>query len=178
MSNGKSDRTKPEGGAAPRAADIEIGGLFRGLGNFVELLGDMVEAGQQSAGRSGEFTVKGLGEQAKGVYGVSVKVGIGGETELKPFGNIRSTKEGTEAADIREPLIDVFDEADEVVVVAELPGASDNSIQVEASGDVLSLASSGTRRYGKEIHLPCAVAADTLRRTYKNGLLEIRIGKA
>ena len=178
MSDGKHDRTKEHGGTAPPAADVGFGALFRGLGNFVELLGDMVEAGQQSAGRSGEFTVKGLGERAKGVYGVSVKIGIGGETELKPFGNIRSTKDGAEAADIREPLIDIFDEADEVVVVAELPGASDDSIQVEASGDVLSLASSGTRRYAKKIHLPCAVAADTLRRTYKNGLLEIRIGKA
>lgn len=175
------NNSSSKGGRGPEReakADIGIAGLFRGLGNFVEFLGQMAEAGEHIAERSGEFDLKGLGDKARGVYGVRVQVGLGGETKLQSFGNIKPTERGPEIVDVREPLIDVFDEANEVIVVSELPGASDKSIQIEISGDILKLSSTGERRYAKEVLLPCAVDEKTIRRSYKNGLLEIRVTKA
>jgi HSP20 family protein len=158
--------------------DIGFGSLFKGLGDFVGVLGKLVEAGEERMERTGEFKVKGLGDKARGVYGVSVRVGLGGEPHVERFGNIRTTHEGPEVVDVREPLIDVFDEEKEIVIAAELPGVKDNAIEVDIRGDVLSLSSSGDRRYAKEVLLPSAVDAASLKRSFNNGLLELRLKKA
>jgi HSP20 family protein len=168
----------PGRGPGHGSADVGFAALFKGLGNFVELLGDIVESGENTMERTGEFKPHGLGDKARGVYGVRVRVGLGGETSVEPFGNIRSSPKGPEVVDVREPLIDVFDEEDEVMIVAELPGASEEAIKVEIEGDVLSLTSSGARRYAKEVLLPCAVDAASLTRAYRNGVLELKVKKA
>ncbi len=170
-------RKKTGAGEAEPVVDIGFGSLFKGLGDFVGILGNLVEAGEQQINRTGEFKVKGLGDKAQGVYGVSVRVGIGGEPHVERFGNIRATTEGAEVVDVREPLIDVFDEGDEIVIAAELPGVKEDAIQIEVRGDVLALSSSGERRYSKEVLLPSSVDAASMKRSFKNGLLELRLKK-
>ena len=44
-------------------------------------------------------------------------------------------------------------------------------------GDVLALSSSGERRYSKEVLLPSPVDAASMKRSFKNGLLELRLKK-
>ncbi len=179
MSSRKTSSRKAAGRAdADQTVEIGFGSLFKGLGDFVGLLGNLVEAGEKQVNRSGEFKVKGLGEKAHGVYGVSVRVGIGGEPHVERFGNIRATSEGPEVVDVREPLIDVFDEGSEIVVAAELPGVKEDAIEIEVRGDVVALSSSGERRYAKEVLLPSLVDAASLRRSFKNGLLELRLKKS
>ncbi len=172
-----SSRSRARAGEGHATVEIGLGSLFKGLGDFVDVLGKLVEAGEQQASQTGEFKVKGLGDKARGVYGVSVRVGLGGEPQVERFGNIRATREGPEIVDVREPLIDVFDEEGEVVVAAELPGVSEDAIQIDIRGDVLALNSTGERRYTKEVLLPCPVDPAGMRRSFKNGLLELRLKK-
>jgi HSP20 family protein len=73
-SSGK--KAGPEAGEP--VVDIGLGSLFKGLSGFVDVLGKLAEASGQQTNRTGEFKVKGLGDNAHGVYGVSVRVGIGG----------------------------------------------------------------------------------------------------
>lgn len=169
-------RARPAEGHAE--VDIGFGSLFKGLGDFVGVLGKLVEAGEQQVERTGEFKVKGLGDKGHGVYGVSVRVGIGGEPHIERFGNIRPTREGPEVVDVREPLIDVFDEDKEIVIAAELPGVKEEAIEVEVQGDILTLSASGERRYAKEVLLPSPVDPASLKRSFKNGLLELRLKKS
>ena len=157
--------------------DLGFGGLFKGLGDFIDLLGEMIETGEEEVTRTGEFGVKGLGEKARGVYGFSVRTGIGGIPRVEHFGNIRSTEEGPVVAEVREPLVDVFDEDQEIVIVAELPGVGEEEIHIEVQDDILSLGTTGERKYAKEILLPEVVEATTLRKTYRNGILELRLKK-
>jgi HSP20 family protein len=158
--------------------DLGFGGLFKGLGDFIDLLGDMIETGEEEVTRSGEFRVKGLGDKAKGVYGFSVRTGIGGIPQVERFGNIRSSEEGPVVAEVREPLVDVFDEEQEIVIVAELPGVAEDEVHIEVQDDILSLETTGQRKYAKEILLPEPVDAETLQKAYKNGILELRLRKA
>ena len=64
--------------------------------------------------KSGEFHQ----QDVKGVYGFSVKVGLGdkGDQEIKvePFGNVRRDESSGETVvqEIREPVVDVFEEKD------------------------------------------------------------------
>ena len=154
MTSQKGSARKRAAKAGGEAVDVGFGALFKGLGDFVGVLGNMVETGENQINRTGEFKVKGLGDKAHGVYGMSVRVGIGGEPHIERFGNIRTTAEGPE------------------VVV------SGDAIDIEVRGDVLALSSSGERRYAKETLLPSPVDPGSLRRSFKNGLLELRLKKS
>lgn len=165
---------------AKEGLDIQLGGLFRGLGDAVDMIDKLVEAGKKHAEHQGEFDVKGLGDKVRGVYGFSIKTGIGGDrsTRVEPFGNVHSSKEGIVVDEVREPLVDVFDEGKEIVVTAELPGARESEITVELDGDVLAIKSQGERHYAKDVPLPSKIDGKSLQKKYNNGILEIRARKA
>jgi HSP20 family protein len=153
-----------------------LGGIFKGLGNFIELLGEMTEEGQEEVTRTGE--VKGPG-RTRAMYGFTVKIGAGGVPEVERFGTVRAPKMGAAVEEVREPVVDVFDEGNEVVVIAEMPGVEESDIQFEIKEDILLLsARHEERKYSKEVLLPCAVLADTAKASYANGILELRVTKA
>ncbi|MBI4671553.1 MAG: Hsp20/alpha crystallin family protein [Chloroflexi bacterium] len=156
--------------------DLGFGELFKGLGNFLDLVSDLAEKGE-TLNRTGEIKFKGS-DQLRGVYGFSIRTGIGGMPQVEHFGNIRETEEGPVVAESREPLVDVFDENGAYLIVVELPGVSEEEIQVEAKDDILSLVTTGARKYAKEILLPGAVNSATLKKAYKNGIFELRVEKA
>ena len=158
--------------------DLGLGGVFKGFGDFMNLLSEMVEAGESEVTRTGEFKVKGLGEKGRGVYGFTVRTGIGGTPRVERFGNIRSTQEGPVVDEVREPMVDVFDEGETVLVVAEVPGVAEGEITVEVRDDILTLETAGERKYAKEVLLPCPVDAASIKKAHKNGVLELRFGKA
>jgi HSP20 family protein len=155
-------------------ADLGLGEILKGLGGFIELLGEVGEG--KEIRRSGQL--KGSLGQLRGLYGVSIKSGLGGVPVVEQFGNIRPTPEGPEVSDVREPLADIFDEAGHISVVVELPGVTDDEIKIEVEGDILTLEATGRdRRYAKELLLPAQVDAASLHRHFQNAILEIRLEK-
>ncbi|MCI2425704.1 Hsp20/alpha crystallin family protein [Candidatus Acetothermia bacterium] len=151
---------------------ISFGGLFKGLGNLIDLADRLKEEGVEKRGE-----IKGLPKGAKGVYGYSIRT-LAGKPVIESFGNIRETTKGPVVEEVREPIVDVFDEEDHIVVIAELPGVSEDKINIEAAGDILNLAASDTdRKYAKEILLPSKVKPQSLKPTYQNGILEIKLEK-
>jgi HSP20 family protein len=152
--------------------DLGLGEILKGLGGFIDLVSELGEG--KEIRRSGEL--RGPGE-VRGVYGLSIK-SLGGVPVVEQFGNIRPTERGPEVSDVREPLADIFDEADHVLVVVELPGVVDEGIKIEVEGDILTLQASGReRRYAKELLLPAQVDAASLQRSFQNAILEIRLEK-
>ena len=160
---------------AKATVDFGLGGVFKGLGDFLDLFSDMIETGESEVSRTEEFKVKGMGDKAKGIYGFTVKTGIGGMPKVERFGNIKAGEEGPEMAEAREPRVDIFDEGKQIVLVAEMPGVNDEEVNVEIKEDVLFLQTTGERKYEKEILLPRAVNAKPEARTFKNGILELRL---
>lgn len=80
--------------------------------------------------------------------------------------------------ELREPIVDVFDEKDHILVVAELPGIKEEDIKTDIKGNVLNISSEkGERKYKKEVLLPSKVKAEPISSTYKNGILEIKLKK-
>jgi HSP20 family protein len=173
-----AERKKPAKAGSNINVDLGFGGLFKGLGDLIDLVSDLSEKEGGEKSQSGEFTVNGLGDKAQGVYGFSVRTGIGGTRRVEPFGNIRKTDAGPVVAEVREPLVDVFDEGPEIVIVVELPGVTEANIQVDLKDDVLAIETSGERKYAKEILLSSAVEPGSLQKTYTNGILELRLKKA
>jgi len=155
---------------------ISFGGLFQGIGNIIDLVSRIEEEGKDEVKRKREFTSP--SGRVKAVYGLSIKTSLGGKPTVEAFGNVRKTSKGPVVEEEREPLVDVFDEKDHVVVIAELPGVEEERISTRVQGDILTLSAAGDdRKYYKEVILPEDVDADTLKSKYKNGVLEIRISK-
>jgi HSP20 family protein len=75
-------------------------------------------------------------------------------------------------------MIDTFDEAEHILVVAELPGVAEAELNLAVDGDVLSLTTIGQRKYAKEILLPSPVLSEGMTVVYNNGVLEVRLRKA
>src|SRR3990167_676524 len=157
--------------------DFGIGGLFKGIEKLIDLAADLKEAGGEIK-KEGEIDLSHLKKGMKGVFGFSVKTMTVGKTVVEPFGNVKKTPKGPIVEEEREPIIDVFDEKDEIRVYAEMPGVNEEAISLELKGDILELkAVSKDRKYYKEVLLPAKVKPETLTRSYKNGILEVRIHK-
>lgn len=55
----------------------------------------------------------------------------------------------------REPLVDIFQEEDDITVLAELPSVNEEDIYIKADGKSLTItAENATRRYLKIVELP------------------------
>ena len=75
----------------------------------------------------------------------------------------------------REPLVDVHEEEDHVLVLAEIPGVSKKDVDLDLDGDRLTIqAQRGEKRYKKEVVLPAAFTAEAMRWECINGILRIR----
>jgi HSP20 family protein len=156
-----------------------FGGVFRGLADLIEKLGDLAEKGEQLK-KSGEFHH----QDVKGVYGFSVKMGLGqkGDQEVKvePFGNLRRDRQSGETVvqEIREPVVDVFEEKDHTLVVAEMPGISARDVHLEVKEDLLTIsAEKKDKKYRKEILLPRSYSLEKMKVSCNNGILEIKCVK-
>lgn len=115
--------------------------------------------------------VKELG-RTRAVYGFSLKLGLGGKPVIEPFGNVR------EGVDMREPVVDLLDEEQELHLIAELPGVDGESIRIEAHDRAISITAAGRGcSYVKEVPLPCRVSPSSLQWSYRNGVMEVRVRK-
>ena len=77
-----------------------------------------------------------------------------------------------------EPLVDVLEENDEVIVIAEFAGFNKENIRTQVKNQRLTLsAETLDRKFHKSLNLPKRVIPTTMRTAYKNGVLEIRLKK-
>ncbi|MEW6685004.1 MAG: Hsp20/alpha crystallin family protein [Candidatus Edwardsbacteria bacterium] len=154
---------------------LSFGGLFKGIGNLIEMA---AELGKEIGEIKKVGEIKGLPKGAKGIFGFTVRTLAGERAEVVPFGNIRETPKGPVVEEVREPIVDVFDEKDHILVVAELPGIEEADIKTEIKDDILNIsAEKGERKYKKEVLLPSKVEVEPISSTYKNGILEIKLTK-
>jgi HSP20 family protein len=153
--------------------------MFRSLGGFLDLLSNLGEQGEGEFTRSGELGGDKRG--VKAVYGFSVRVGGGGKPVIEKFGNVKDKDDGQGPVveEAHEPMVDVFDEGDHLLVVAELPGVDAADIHFEVKEDVLNLrATRGDRKYRKEVLLSSVVRAQDAAPSYRNGVFELKLPKA
>lgn len=156
---------------------LSLGGLFRGVERLVDLAAELEEAGGEIK-REGEIDLSHLKKGMKGVFGFSIKTAVGGRPVVEPFGNIKKTPQGPKVEEEREPIIDLFDEKEDIRIYAEMPGINEEDIKVELRGDILDIsAHTGDRAYHKEVLLPAKVEHQTLTSNYKNGILEVKVKK-
>jgi HSP20 family protein len=162
--------------------DFTIGGLLGGLldglpeqirqkldAELAQKLGDLTGGPSAGSGPTGRGVNVGfrVRRAAPGTSGVTVE----------PFGDVKpdAATGRPVVAEFAEPPADVFEEADHVLVLVELPGCAAEDVHVAVSGSALTVSTTGPRkRYRKEVALPFAPAAGKLTHTCRNGVLEVR----
>jgi HSP20 family protein len=169
-----------KGKSKERVADgiLGLGGLLGGLGTVLAKLGELAETGQE-LNKSGEL--RSPDGTVRGVYGFNIKVGLGDDRErvsVEPFGNVRKDERTGKAVvqEVREPMVDIFEEEGHVLVVAEMPGIAEESIHIELHDDILTItAEKGDRKYRKEVLLPRPFSGSAMSHTCRNGVLEVKL---
>jgi len=172
MKNDKNKEKKED-------ADFDLfglGGLFKGIEKLVDLAGKLEENG--AIRKEGEINFDHIKKGMKGVYGFTISTAGGGTPKVETFGNIKKTPEGPKVDEEREPITDIFNEKNEIVVIAEMPGIEENDLEIDLKEDILEISAvSKSRTYRKELLLPVKVIKQNLTHKFTNGILEIRIKK-
>jgi HSP20 family protein len=108
-----------------------------------------------------------------------------------PLGELTRT---SELLSVRNPALDVYEDDDNVIVKAELPGMKKEDIEVSLHNGALSIAGERKReeklqdietyrserfvgRFHRSIALPSEVKADQVAANYKDGILTITLPK-
>ena len=70
--------------------------------------------------------------------------------------------------------LDIYEEAGQLRVVADIPGIDRDSIDLKCDGTVLTLdAAGGVREYHERVQLPTTVDEHSASASYNNGILEV-----
>jgi HSP20 family protein len=160
-----------------------LGGVFRGLSDLLQIAMELAERVPDTAASASEVQRTGEAGSPKGlhaVYGVSVRVGGRGAPVVAQFGNVRQNAANEPVIDEeREPMVDVLDEDDYYIVIAELPGVAAEAVEWSLRGDrVLAVrAVSEVRKYVREIPLTEPVARDRAVSCFENGMLQVKLWK-
>jgi HSP20 family protein len=120
------------------------------------------------------------------VYGYSMTIGADGKPKVREFGNIKSPSRldaaGTTTTAAtrplisgeREPLADITTSDKEVKVILEMPGVSKENLRINAYDNSVEVKSEDPqRKYHRVIEIPPEADIETVKSTYKNGILEI-----
>ena len=157
-------------------------GVLGGFSDILEKLGELAEKGE-SLSKSGVFQGQNKDlKDLKGVYGFSIKSGLGGnnkndDIKVEPFGNLKRDEKTGESVvqEIQEPMVDLFEEKDHILIVAELPGIGVENVQVDVKDDLLNIyAEKGEKKYRKKILLPRSYQKEKMQISCNNGILEIK----
>lgn len=146
---------------------------FNDVYEELERLGDLIDATIQKAF---ENSSEKRGVHKSRVRGFSMKVGPHEKPNIQYFN--RKLREKTKINEDPDPLIDLIEDAENVIVLASLPGVKREAIDIRATKNRLTVSvDTPNLKYNKELKLPAKIYPKSARASYKNGVLEIKLKK-
>jgi HSP20 family protein len=125
-----------------------------------------------------EYTLSDKKDYEPFVYGFSVRTGPDGKPIYRRFGDAVEPGDNISEGVSREPLTDIIERKDTVSVTMELPGVVKEDINLDVTSRTLTVeVDTSHRRYHKVVDLPCRVDEDSVKATFKNGVLDIILAK-
>ena len=135
--------------------DIHLDDILKGVSTFITLVSGVVETVGSSVNQSRRDPSRPL---APPTASAPARLGA-----------------GSHVAGMRDPIVDLFEEGAQIVLVVEWPYVDEAPIQIDLQDDVLSLMIDGDRPYTTEILLPGMVDATIVERMCRNGITEVRL---
>jgi HSP20 family protein len=123
-----------------------------------------------------EALLEEMGESGPFVYGFSIIHRPGEDPELREFGNVPEYSQKEDSffpSEIKEPLIDIFENEDMVHVLAEFPEIEKEDLLLHATTQHLEIKVLGLSGYSEDVELPVLVDPKSAKASFKNGVLEV-----
>jgi len=118
------------------------------------------------------------GKRNRVVHGFCIEIRPDGKTKVHEFGKRPSSRRSPLVTKEHKPTADIVEGKDDVAVTVELPGVERQDIDINVTGDALEITvNNPKRKYHEHLMLPCSVKANTMKATYKNGVLDVIIKK-
>jgi HSP20 family protein len=116
------------------------------------------------------------------MYGFNINFGQDGKPIVDSFGNIKKTPYSSKpkVKQAREPLVEVNEDGNNIIVIAEMPGVTRDDIELKASARSITIKTKEGipgRKYYKEVDLPAIIDSNYAKARYTNGILEITLKK-
>ena len=147
---------------------------FNDLYDELEKLGDLIDETMQKALDDSKDTPT----KRNRFKGFSVKIGPEGKPRIREFNNRQPRQAESEVSDDPEPLVDIIEEGETVIVLAALPGVNKDDIGLRLTENNLSFSvDAADFEWYDELRLPARVNPKSARASYKNGVLEIKVKK-
>ena len=143
--------------------DEEFDNLFNRMSRSFVNLDDLFAEVKSTGNVSGPF-----------YYGCTMTVGPDGKPVVTECGNLKPGLLPT--SDTREPLVDtIVDEKEKVVkLVAEMPGVEKKDVKIVVDGKLVNIdVEHGEKKYHAKVPIKHKVDEDSVKASYKNGILEI-----
>ena len=164
--------------------DINVEGLVDGIvGQFIPGLGGIIKALEKS---SPEFRNRIADTDAEIKHRIDVgwssKPVVDYHISTRPLSSAPRRRTAPrevnvkmpEKVPVREPIVDVLDGKDYITVIAELPGIIEEDLKVQLTGESLEI---NAGQFSKTVALPCTPKS-IMEKTYKNGILQVKIERS
>jgi HSP20 family protein len=149
---------------------------FSDIYEELERLGDIIDETMQKAF---DNPSKDASTKRSRFKSFSVRIGPDGKPRIREFTAREPLQDESEVSDDPEPLIDIIEDDETVVVLASLPGLDKDDIDLRLTGDTLTFSIDAEDfEWYDELKLPVKVSPKSVRASYKNGILEIKMKKA
>ena len=148
---------------------------FNDIYEELERLGDMIdETIQKEFEKSSQNTpVRRNRNQS-----FSIKIGPDGKPRIQESNSREPQQNEPEISDDPEPLIDLIEEGEILVVLAALPGVEKDEIDLRLTENCLTVSvDTDNFEWYDELKLPTKVDPKSACASFKNGVLEVRIKK-
>ena len=97
---------------------------------------------------------------------------------MHKFGSLRPSFQDAKVREEGEPLLDILENKKETIIVVELPGVSEEDAKLDVTESAIKiLVNTPERSYYKKLYMPTKMQQGSLEKSYKNGVLEIRLEK-
>jgi HSP20 family protein len=147
---------------------------FNDVYEELERLGDLIDETIQKAF---EDSSEKTDAHKSRIRGFSIKLSPDGKPRIQEFNN-RKSRQKPEIKDAPEPLVDLIEDAEDIVVLVSLPGAKKENIKIRATKNRLTVSvDTPNLECHEELKLPARVDPKSAHASYKNGVLEVKLEK-
>jgi len=155
--------------------DNSIFSIFSGLDRFIGIMADMVDNEKDEVNVNGDLNSD--NEKVKGKYGFNIRLGPGtvSSPDKKKAFDALFEKKNVPPKTV-EPVTDVFEDEDGVMIVAELPGVDRDDIGLNLTGNSVTLtASKNGSCYLKKVELKFSPDPGSVRESFNNSIYSVSL---
>lgn len=147
---------------------------FTDIYNELERLGELID---DTMNKAFDESSKNSSAKWNRSNGFSIKFGSNGKPRIGE-NNHHQTWDEEESLDEQDPLIDLIDDGEILIVLVALPGVEKEAIDLRVTENCLTFSVDGSDfEWYDELKLPERVNPKLACASYKNGVLEIKLSK-